>query len=1224
MRDPASPTHPTASRPGAWAATALFIAFAGLCAFCLFYSLHLARAPDPDNLQSSRNALRLGAAAEGLGALQDDLARMAAAAQIENREAMGLDRSGWLAPKGLALVRFQDLLDEAPALARELAASAPADENAQRGKALDAAGELIRSGDALIEIERHAAALYKMDRRDEAAALFGGGAFKKEMRAFGEARETLSALAEDSLRNLGLSVRRRTALTALTALSLAGLLGCAALFARREGAWRGACGRCLAALRQSRDDFERRAAEASQTAREEYDALREEAARLARKAEELSRERARLSSVAESLDSALLIFQRRDEDGAFVLSGCNAACEPLAGVPKDRLLGLPLDEAFPHLSGTPFPETLAEVWQTGRARRTAPWLHAQGNGERWFEGFFFRLPTGETAALCADRTKAHRAALALTQSEERHRALYNKTPAMLHSIDSQGRLIGVSDDWLRAMGYERGEVLGRPSTDFLTEESRKLAKERILPEFFRTGVCRDAPYRMVTKSGRLLDVLLSAVAERDEQGGIARSLAVLLDVTDKIKTQEALARSERRFKDLTFNSGDWIWELDAGARFAYVSDSVERILGLKPEELTGKTPFAFMPPDEAARMEALFKERVREKAPIRDLECWHLGSQGRRVCLAISGVPILDRDGALTGFFGLGKDITERKLAESQLKLFEKVFDSAMEGIMITSAKGEILAVNPAFTAITGYPPGEAVGKRPSMLKSDRHEKAFYEGLWRVLLEDGIWEGEIWNRRKSGEAYPEWLSISAIRDEKGLVTHYVGVFHDITEVKRKEEQILHQAYHDPLTDLPNRSLFKDRLGVALSRSARARTKTVALIVDLDNFKTINDSLGHAAGDELLLMVSDRFAALTRSGDTLARLGGDEFGFLLDNVADETNAAALAERIIMSLAEPFLLRGHELFISPSIGAAISPGDGTDPETLMKNADAAMYQAKELGRNRFRLYRAEMNDQASRRLSLESSLRKALTQDELFMVYQPKVDILHGAVTGFEALVRWERGGEIISPMEFIPLAEETGIILPLGRQVLDMTCREAPAFFEAGAEGMRASVNLSPRQFVQPDLVDMIARILETRGVPPERLDLEITETAIAADLDGAVYKLDRLRDMGAQISLDDFGTGYSSLSYLKRFPINTVKIDRSFIMGLGAGKKDETIVRAIIQLAKNFGISVVAEGVETKDQLALLKYFGCDQVQGYYHSPPLRGDAFLAFLRERETAKAHS
>lgn len=563
-------------------------------------------------------------------------------------------------------------------------------------------------------------------------------------------------------------------------------------------------------------------------------------------------------------------------------------------------------------------------------------------------------------------------------------------------------------------------------------------------------------------------------------------------------------------------------------------------------------------------------------------------------------------------------EIKDRVQAEQQLLIYRKVFDHALEGIAITDPAGTILAVNQSFCAITGYNPKEVIGQNTRLLQSNRHDRSFYHQLWTSLLTTGRWSGEIWNRRKNGEVYPEILSISAICDENGAVSQYVAVFHDISEMKRQEERLVHQVHHDLLTGLPNRILANDRIEVSIAHVKRSGTKLAVLCLDLDNFKNINDSLGHAWGDKLLLQVANRLVGQVREEDTVARLGGDEFLILVAAVTSEETVIDLAGRLLSSFVAPFNVDGNDLFVTASIGFAFYPEDGHNAATLIKHADIALYQAKKRGKNSYCRFTADLSERITYLHQLEHQLRQAIARREFTVFFQPKVDALSGSITGAEALVRWQKeDGSLISPADFIPLAEETGLIVPLGEQVLEQACQTLAALNGLGRTDLSISVNLSPLQFVQTNLVERILAILAQYEVPPAQLELEITETAMMTNLAKTVDTLNQLAATGIAIALDDFGTGYSSLSYLKRFPIHTLKIDRAFIRDLTVDPSDAQLVETIILMAHNLGIGVVAEGVESEAQLDWLKGRGCEQIQGYIFSKPLPRDAFMGMCEHR-------
>ena len=542
-------------------------------------------------------------------------------------------------------------------------------------------------------------------------------------------------------------------------------------------------------------------------------------------------------------------------------------------------------------------------------------------------------------------------------------------------------------------------------------------------------------------------------------------------------------------------------------------------------------------------------------------------------------------------------------LASSQrnLQLAEKVMQTSLEGIMVTDCRGRITRVNPAFTQLTGYRPDEVVGKSPSILQSGRHGKAFYDRMWAILDREGQWRGEIWNRRKNGEIYPELLTITAIRDEHERITHYAALFSDISEIKENERRIRHLAYYDPLTGLPNRRLFHDRLSMAVVHAHRHGGMLAVMFVDLDRFKTVNDTLGHAAGDELLEVVASRLAGCLREDDSVARIGGDEFLVLLPEVEAFAPVADVAQRVIDVLAEPIRLCGRELVLGCSIGVSFYPNDGLEGDELVRHADIAMYRAKQRGRNTYALFTPAMHEAARRRLNLEIGMRGALEGEAFSLHYQPLVDATSGEVIGAEALLRWHHPEwGLVSPGEFIPLAEETGLILPIGQWAFRKAVEQAVAWNGR----LHIAFNLSARQFADPGLAGFLEKCIDEAGLPGESMTLEITETALMQDVDEHVAVMQRLRERGFRFAIDDFGTGYSSLAYLRRFPLDYLKIDRTFTAEILHSADARSIVEATIVLAHSLRLHVVAEGVEGAEQAERLREMGADYLQGYFLGRP--------------------
>ena len=556
-------------------------------------------------------------------------------------------------------------------------------------------------------------------------------------------------------------------------------------------------------------------------------------------------------------------------------------------------------------------------------------------------------------------------------------------------------------------------------------------------------------------------------------------------------------------------------------------------------------------------------------------------------------------------------DITARKEAEEKLRLSATVLEHIADGVMVVDADGIIVTINPAFTQITGYSEAEALGRHASLTRSERHDAAFYQALWEELGVSGFWRGEIWNRRKNGEIYLEWLTISAVRDTRAGTTHYVGVFSDITLIKESQEKLDHMAHHDPLTALPNRLLFHDRLQHALQRAGRDQEQLAILFIDLDRFKNVNDTLGHHVGDELLQKVAGQLSARLREGDTLARLGGDEFIVLLERVDGEYGATQVAEKLMTMFEQPFTVADHELFVTCSVGISLYPDDALDLNMLIRNADVAMYQAKARGRNGYRFYAPSMTGEGVERLRLETFLRRSIEKNEIFLTYQPQVEIDTGRLVGVEALVRWnhpELG--LVPPARFIPLAEDSGFINQLGKWVLDEACRQMMRWQAQGLRVPKMAVNLSVKQFERGSIAGMVADILRETGLEPQRLQLEVTESVIMNTGDALGF-INDLHAIGVGLAIDDFGTGYSSLAYLKQLPVQTLKIDRSFIKDISTDVNDEAIAIAIIQLGKSMHLSVIAEGVETEEQAAFLLRHGCKLAQGYLYSRPVLAQDML-------------
>lgn len=559
----------------------------------------------------------------------------------------------------------------------------------------------------------------------------------------------------------------------------------------------------------------------------------------------------------------------------------------------------------------------------------------------------------------------------------------------------------------------------------------------------------------------------------------------------------------------------------------------------------------------------------------------------------------------------------QRKRAEMQLRLAAHVFEHSGEAILITDRHNRIMEVNPAFVQLTGYSLEDVRGQDPRILAAGSLGPEFYDKMWHSIRERGFWQGEMWDRAKNGSVYPKWLTISVVRNAQGDIDYFIGSFINISEQKATEDRIRHAAHHDVLTGLPNRLYLQVTLERGIANARRERRELAVMFIDLDRFKVINDTLGHHIGDGLLVEVANRLKGCVRDNDLVARLGGDEFVVVLNGEHISNASAQVANKILTRLSVPCVIHEHELYTTPSIGISLYPQDGESPDLLMKHADTAMYHAKEAGRSQYQFFTETTNRRTREHLALENSLHQALANREFLLYYQPQADVATGRLLGAEALIRWrhpERG--LVAPDQFIPLAEETGLILPIGEWVLDEVCRQLQQWRDEGLPLLTIAVNLSARQFRQERLVERILAILSNADVSPRAIELEITETTIMERAESAAAVLRNLHDHGFRIAIDDFGTGYSSLGYLKRFPVDNLKIDRSFIMDIPHDSNDAAIASAVIQMAKSLGLKVVAEGVETAQQRDFLRQQGCSMFQGYWLSRPLDAATFAeSFLR---------
>jgi len=736
-----------------------------------------------------------------------------------------------------------------------------------------------------------------------------------------------------------------------------------------------------------------------------------------------------------------------------------------------------------------------------------------------------------------------------------------------------------------------------------------------------------SPVFMLANASPTLLAILVAVTGllwlllRRQRAPEARNPSLPAERTASLPPEKYWSDGDSRFRTCFESSPDPAWIL-ADGKFVACNAAAVKALGYSVcSEIADAHPSHLSPevqPDgEPSHAKAERLMRQVEETGLERFEWMHRKADGTDFLTEVTLSRIM-LDGRVA-LYSVWRDISERKRVEKDLQLASAVYENTADGIIITDPNGGIISINKAFTEITGYVLEEVRGKTPAVLKSERQEEGFYRQMWGILKGTGVWQGEIWNRRKSGEVFPEWLTISAVRSANGEVANYVGVFSDLSAIKRSQEDLERLAHFDPLTDLPNRILFRDRLTHAFERSRRYGHRVAVLLLDLDGFKIVNDSLGHPFGDRLLQLVAERVQQTVRVEDTVARLGGDEFALVISNLLHGEDAVEVARNLMAAIQVPFDIGGHSAHVTASIGIAVFPEDGEEPNTLIRNADAAMYKAKASGRNAYRFYQAEMTQAAQARLANERGLRRGIDNGEFEVWYQPQVDLASGRYLGAEALVRWrdpERG--LVPPGDFIPLAEETGFIISLGELVLNRVCQDARRWLDAGMDVGRLGINVAGPQLYRSDFVATLRRALDTHRLPPDHLEIEVTETFMMENPAEVRRILNAIQAMGVTTAIDDFGTGYSSLASLKELPIDTLKIDRAFVTHLPDDPHDIAIARAILAMGRSLEFNVIAEGIETAAQREFLEAEGCAEGQGYFFAKPMPPEDFVRWLQARQ------
>ncbi|MDE2388436.1 MAG: PAS domain S-box protein [Betaproteobacteria bacterium] len=861
--------------------------------------------------------------------------------------------------------------------------------------------------------------------------------------------------------------------------------------------------------------------------------------------------------------------------------------------------------------------------------KLTPWLYefpAQTSfGEKWLRGHSIpqREVNGNTRwqGVFVDITRQKQMEIALRNNEQLFRSLTEAAPVGIFRTDATGQCLYVNERWCEVTGLDAAAALGYGwMTAIYPEDQEKVRNEwnKAVQQQQRFS----SEYRFQVKQHTTTWILGQAQAECDQNGEVRGYVGTITDITDQKMKETELAESRNLLKTIVDTVPARIFWKDKESRYLGCNPIFAQDAGMpSPQGIIGKVDYELSWTKEQAdhyrhddqQVIGSGNSKLYYEEPLNN-------ATGETIWIETSKVPLLSTKKEIIGVLGIYQDISKQKQTSDSMRLAAAIYQSSNEAIMVMDENSRIIQVNPAFTRMTGYELADVLGKDPAMFRSDRYDEAFYKEIWHKLSQQGYWQGEVWEQRKDGTVHAKWLNISVIRHPDGRAHYYVSQFSDITEKKKKDEIILFQANYDPLTGLPNRNLFKELLDQEIKKSQRSKTPLSLLLMDLDHFKDINDTLGHDRGDELLKEVASRIKSCAGEADTVARLGGDEFAIIVSNCGDAESVEMIVQRITQKLDKPLKFKQNraDYYISTSIGMVFYPRDGIDRKSLMKHADQAMYAAKLGGRNRFCYFTPSMQQEAHEKMMLMHDLRQAIAKNELHVFYQPILDLHSERIVKAEALLRWKhpkRG--MISPSVFIPLAEESGLILEIGEMVfrrsIDLIehCRRKLGYI------IQISVNISPVQFKHMNdyrWLDNLAQL----GLPGDCINVEITEGLLLQDSDVVQQNLLELRNNGVEVSIDDFGTGFSSLSYLKKFDIDFLKIDYSFVHQLMADATDRALVEAIIVMAHKLDIKTIAEGVETEAQKDLLAHFGCDYVQGFLYSTPVAQPVFEQLLFEQE------
>ncbi|CCQ73765.1 EAL domain-containing protein [Magnetospira sp. QH-2] len=847
----------------------------------------------------------------------------------------------------------------------------------------------------------------------------------------------------------------------------------------------------------------------------------------------------------------------------------------------------------------------------------------------------------KVALIAHDLSLHMESADALSASESRFRDLVERSISFLCACEN-GIITYLNPAGLEMIGRKKlSKVVGKPFSNIVHEDYRALIDGGLGALSEEGDVI---PMKFLYRSRKTIDVEVGVTPV----GVVGAYMVQARDITRRLLSANRLREREECLRGIVDTVAEGIITTNTKGEIQAFNKAAERIFGYSQTEMMGASVNGLMTRSHSVRHNGFVKNYLKGggrplQGHARLLE--GLRKDGTKFPLEITLSEL--RQGKEKLFTALVRDITERRKTEDALRLAQddlerrveertqaltqevaerrrieeslrltaRVIEATSEGVVLTDPEFRVTSANPAFTRITGYSADEIMGKKPQFHTKLKRDKELYAQMLESIESKDHWEGEIWNKRKTGERYAQRLAISTIHSEEGEIHQYAVLVSDITQRKQDEERIRYQANYDALTGLPNRSSFLQSLNQALLLGKRQERKVILMFIDLDGFKLVNDTLGHELGDLLLTQAAARLLDCVRTSDTVARLGGDEFTICLTEICDEYDAPIVAQRVIDSLSQAFILKGQEAFVSASIGITTFPDDAENATDLLKHADAAMYRAKEKGKDNFQYFTADMNEEVKERLFMKNGLSNALERQEFVLYYQPKMGLETDGLTGVEALMRWKHPEiGLVPPGRFIPVLEETGLVVDVGVWILQEACRQHVAWIEQGLPPIRVAVNLSARQLRDTALIGIFEQVLKDAGIGPESMEIEITESMLMSDHGPVIKVLGALHEMGLHVAMDDFGTGYSSLSYLKKFPIDTIKIDRSFVADIAVDKDDAEIIRTIINMAQSLRRRVVAEGVEDAEQLQILRDYKCHEVQGYFFSPPMPAAEMNAYV----------